>query len=410
MLLRSFAAWACAMTVAIFSLGLISSAKAVEVTSGFGFSQVNFQWSSPDVNSTTGQLVCNPATLQASTGLSAGYVNVYSGGQWVVQNMPLVNGDGTGTTAFALPGSTDGTDDTSINDYVDYSATPTTGFSASPTHNYAVGNEDYDGEGDGVGDPSGVAAAPSGTVGFNAGGLTTLTYQFNHPNLEAARNQCAPAALANNLQWLHDAYGLQLKECATTYTNATGLKGDPGTSIVGRLDVLMNRTGISGASNTVANRKTGDALSRTNNVMGTLQFLTNTNNTGVVVKNEGKDGDGTGLGGNLTNGTMTTQGQGNTLQFSFILSELQAGDAVQMMYRGNGGGHAVEIVGAGTILGVNWLWYKSDTIQTDDVADPGNGDSSGTDKLDWSIIDSNNKLLNQAGTPTAQFVITEAVP
>jgi hypothetical protein len=58
-------------------------------------------------------------------------------------------------------------------------------------------------------------------------------------------------------------------------------------------------------------------------------------------------------------------------------TELQAGDAVQMMYLGNNGGHAVEV---------------------------------GSDQLDWSIINSSNVLINQAGMPTAQFVITEAVP
>jgi PEP-CTERM motif len=410
MLLRSFVALACAFAFATFSLGFISSAKAVEVTSGFSFNQIDFDWdTSPDPNSTTGELTIDPVSLQSQTGMSTGFVNAYAGGQWIVRNMPLGITEGSSTTSFALPGSTDGVDDSGLTAYVDYSASPTISFSAAATHNYGVGNDDAGGEGDGAGDPSGPATAPGSTLTFG-GPTTAITYQFNHPNIQTARNQCAPMALANNLKWLQDTYGVTYVQGATTYQHVTGLKGDPTNSIVGRLDVLMGRTGISGTTNTIANRKTGDGTFRTNNINGTLQFLTDTSNTGMVVKNEGKDSDGvTGLGGNFTAGAMTSQGQGNNLQFSFILSELQAGDAVQMMWKyPNGGGHAVEVVGAGTVLGVNWLWYKSDNIQTNQKAP--DGDSVGTDQLDWSRLDSSNVLVDEKNRPTAQFVITEAVP
>jgi len=66
--------------------------------------------------------------------------------------------------------------------------------------------------------------------------------------------------------------------------------------------------------------------------------------------------------------------------------------------------------GAGTVLGVNWLWYKSDTIQTDDVANPGSGDGVGPTSLIGRSLNPSNVLVDQAGMPTAQFVITEAVP
>lgn len=243
MRLRSFAVFASAFALAAFSLDF-SSAKAAEVTTGFGFNQVNFDWdSSPDANSTTGEVTVDPAAMQAQTGLSSGYVNVYSSGQWIVRNMPLVNGDGTGTTNFALPGVADGVNDTTIGAYVDYSAAPVASFSAVPTHNYGVGDDEYGGDGDGAGNPSGPATAPGSTLAFG-GPTTAVTYQFNHPNVDAARNQCAPAAAANNMQWLHDTYGMGLTQGATTYQNITGLKGDPNNSLVGKMDVVMNRPNI----------------------------------------------------------------------------------------------------------------------------------------------------------------------
>src|SRR5205823_3482758 len=46
------------------------------------------------------------------------------------------------------------------------------------------------------------------TVTFNAGNTFTAVYQFGHPNIDQALNQCAPAAVANSLDWLRTTQGL----------------------------------------------------------------------------------------------------------------------------------------------------------------------------------------------------------
>ena len=51
------------------------------------------------------------------------------------------------------------------------------------------------------------------------------------------------------------------------------------------------------------------------------------------------------------------------------------------LYTG-GGGHRVELVGGGTILGIPFVLHMSDYLQTDQ--DP--ADSKGTDRIDFSFL------------------------
>ena len=74
---------------------------------------------------------------------------------------------------------------------------------------------------------------PVATVSFNgAAPAVTGTYQTGHPNVEAAVNQCAPAAVANSLKW----------PGVTTDPNVAGTSADnPNSSLVGKLDSAMGR-------------------------------------------------------------------------------------------------------------------------------------------------------------------------
>jgi len=353
---------------------------------GVGFSQVNYNWATDsDPNSTTGQIDVNANTVLTTVGASSGYLNVSTSDGWVIQNLPVINGMSDFSADFLLPVS-DGTADSSLNAAVQFSTAPLTSFTATPSTPFSVGSASFDGEGDGAAPGAGTVGAPSAnSVSFNLAGLTSLTLQLGHPNIQAARNQCAPASFANNLQWLKTTYGLAIPNA-----NTLGLAGD--NTLVGKLDTSMLRA--------VTSRTVGGGVGRLAQIQGLLQYLSNAGLGGVTVKNAGT------VGNNVTVGTMTTQGKG-ALTFGFILNEIQAGDAVQASETfANGGGHSIEITGAGSIFGANWITYESDHLQTD--VDP--TDTLGVNQVDFSFLDGSLDLLNEGGAPQLQFAVAEAIP
>jgi hypothetical protein len=103
---------------------------------------------------------------------------------------------------------------------------------------------------------------------------------------------------------------------------------------------------------------------------------------------------------------LTSHGNGDALTASFIISDLCAGEHVELGYiYPNGGGHWVELTGAGSILGVPWITYVSDHDQSND--------GSGTGKVDFSFLRDTDRdgllnLVNQGTTPNATIVVTES--
>ena len=58
---------------------------------GIIFYQLDYEWTKTTyLNSNTGQIVVNIDDLRAATGLSSGYVNVYTSQGWVVQNLEII--------------------------------------------------------------------------------------------------------------------------------------------------------------------------------------------------------------------------------------------------------------------------------------------------------------------------------
>lgn len=69
-------------------------------------------------------------------------------------------------------------------------------------------------------------------------GLFERTVQNGHPNVQAADNQCAPAAVANSLQFLENTTPLTVP-----HDHKKGIKGDD--SLVGQLDTDTDRGVVS---------------------------------------------------------------------------------------------------------------------------------------------------------------------
>lgn len=371
----------------------------IPVTPGQGvnFHQVSYNWdTSPDPNSPVGEIEVDNATLAASTGQSSGFINVGTGLGWVVQNLPVIPGDPDPNivTKFEVT-SNDGTVVTSLPADVEYSTAPVSSFSAGSMPTFSVDSTTYNGSGKGATPASGPQSPPlPSTVVFGGGPALTICYQGAHSNVQAADNQCGPAAVANSLDWLRTTQGLPVPD-----PNVQGLRDN--TSLVGKLDLAMNR------GDATTTRRSGPGVRDDAFLTGKLTYLAN-NNLGnrVVVNHQARNDEGVG-GGDFTAAGLTSHGNGAAPTAAFIQQEICAGEDVELGFiYANGSGHWVDVTGAGSILGVPWITYKSDHNQADDTL--------GTTKTDFSFLintdtDTLLNLVNEGSKPNAQIVVSESL-
>jgi len=339
--------------------------------SGINFYQVDYQWTySTYINSDTGLIVVNIDELNAATGLESGYVNVYTSQGWIVENLVIIQ-DST-TNIFPYP--TVGTyfnlgqsgDVKSIGAYIEYTAEPYLEFvysAALPP--YPVYDTELNAEGgeDAMvrrAEPPDVETLPGPGGNFNPFGQNTHCVQKEHPNIECAKNQCVPAAYANNLQYLENWYGTYIQ-----HVNIPGLGGD--NSLVGNLDIYMDRSFV--------NRSVGSYTGYTDSIEGLVEYTYKASVTGIEIRHQGWEGDK-----NIQYEDEVgyiSYGQGLDVKFDFIYEEICAGSAVELAYKKEtGGGHMVQIVAAGYILDVPYIYYLDDRVQID-LVHP-DGDSKGT--------------------------------
>lgn len=366
---------------------------AVTVVPGQGVSlnQVDFTFAGATLfNSSSGEIVVDVAVLNAQAGLSSGFVNVTTSLGWVVQNLPVFPGYPypSISTSFSL-GSVAGANVSSLQAHVEYLPAPVTSFAGGALTTFPVGDVQFNAEGEG-----GAAAAiapppPPGAVGFQAGGLVEARFQPGHPALQTAHNQCLPAAIATSLQWLENTYGTKVP-----HPNSPGLgtdanhdgRADDGT-LVGQLDIEVGRPFVS--------RTNGSATDTANGLRGKLRYVGRNGLANALrVKHMGLLGGGpvseTVPGPDGNNVTVTSTGLGATVTAAALLQEIRSGEDVELgfLYVG-GGGHRVEVVGTGRILGVPWVAHQSDSKQSNtDNATQGDQipDNEGTGRVDFSFL------------------------
>jgi hypothetical protein len=113
----------------------------------------------------------------------------------------------------------------------------------------------------------------------------------------------------------------------------------------------------------------------------------------------------------FTTGGLTSTGRGAKVTAEFIISEVCKGEDVELVYRfPRGGAHIVNVTGAGRVLGVPWITYVHDHVQTS-AADP--RDTTGTGQTDFSFLadtdrDGRLNLASEATVPNASYVTTES--
>jgi hypothetical protein len=258
--------------------------------SGVSFSQVNYSFPGASGNgpSETGEIDVDLSALAAATGIASGFINVTTASGWVTQNLPVIADPNFNypsiSTTFDLGAGTAGTTVTSLVACVNYTPSPSPIAPSGPTSAFLVGTSNYNAEGQGYAVSAAPPPPPPGQIIPNIRRLPLFQFvgQPNHPNVQAANNQCGPAAAANSLTWLATQKGLAVPD-----PNNPG-RGDPATgnvfgiqfnappnntistevagpSLVGILDLDMMRQSTS--------RSQGNNLNVQPQLLGILNYL-----------------------------------------------------------------------------------------------------------------------------------------
>jgi len=402
-----------------YSLLVSEVGNSLQPGQGVSFAQVEFTWAGAELpESSTGQIDIDVRHVLTSTGMRQGFVNVATSRGWVVQNLPISEDFpyDTISTRFHLSSAV-GQNITVLEAYVEVSAEPLVTFESKGFVVFSVGNTTHNAQGHG--EPLAVApvlAPIPGAANFIAGGVVTACWQAGHTNVEAAHNQCAPAAAANSLDWLRQTYQL-----AIPHANTPGLVGCPVDSLVAQLDLAMVRkAGLTwprppagapaGLSNAASQRMSGGGVDDYEFLRGKLAYLANSGLGGLLLVEHQDDSFG------ALNATWcgdTSFGRGNPPTAQFIIDRVCRNADVEAGYTWDaGGGHMVNVVGAGRILGIPWIAHISDHDQSDGDLPPDLVDNNGTGGVDFTfLVDTDGdgllNLIGETGLPDLDVAVSE---
>lgn len=322
---------------------------------GVSFTQVSYPGVTGGSNTSIGVIEVDLNVLRNKTGLLAGYLNVATAKGWVVRNLPVIAENlypySGINTAFDL-GIQAGTAASQLTAALQYTDTLVTSFSAAPGTVFSVAARAWSMGGAGVGAGGPLAPPTLNDVLFgNPADNDTIT-QFDHPNAEAAKDQCMPMSVANSLQYLKDTQGLQLP-----HEHKMGLNDN---SLVGQLEQAMGRAATT--------RRSG---SGTWGLQGKLKYLAANNlDARISTTHWGVGGPDSGASNvSMASGgvTATSTGKGASVNFDQVLAALKEGQDCELIVAwGGGGAHAVDLVGAGKFRGQPWIMEASDVDQDSD--------------------------------------------
>lgn len=298
--------------------------------------------------------------LRKTTGMASGYLNVATNKGWVVKNLPVLAENVYPYSRISAEidlGVSKGTDLATLSASVDYSATLLSAYSGTFS-SYGVEATTVSIGGAGTTPVTASPSVPNLTdiLFGDQTGNDTVT-QFDHPNIEAATNQCMPMSVANSLQFLEDTTGLRVP-----HEHKPGLKPSvsPGDdSLVGQIEEAMGRS--------VTDRRHGSGVW---GLQGKLRYLAQNNLAGSVsVKHWGSGDSNSGANhASVTVGGVTASSTagGVAINFDALLEAMREGQNCEVVYSWPDGAHAVDVVAAGKTRGKPWLVHASDLNQSSD--------------------------------------------
>ena len=358
------------LVVSMFTTFAVYAAQVeISTVNGITVTQLDFpENDTPLMDSSVGLLDANLIKLRLDTTIASGFINMVRGGQWVVRNLPVLPEADYPYSNISVKfdlGVSEGTDVTSVEALLLYSDTlyqamPSGSASAIEVTSQSVVQGGSLDEASGVPVNGAPTEAPV-MAGISFGDVTNnrQIYQLDHPNLEAARNQCFPMGVANSLKFLANTTELKLP-----HSHVAGVEGDQ--SLVGQLGSLMLRTSTS--------RRVGSATFIGKGIRGKLKYLAENNlHERVETRHWGLFGS-TNFAETVGENTAKSTGQG-AINFDKLVDALDGGEDCEAEYKfpvGNGiGGHTVDVVAAGYIAGQPFMIENSDLNQSSDTQGAG---------------------------------------
>lgn len=334
-------------------------------------------------DSSYGLAVVNFGQLAEVSGISQGYLNIFSGLKpdgWVVRNLPIdaTSGIPGWSTMFDLGSEGDVSE---LEILAELSAKPVVHFTGVPKTVFPVGALPYDAQGRNAPRRSVPNRLDASVIKFEAEGVIDVVFQPGHPSIEQDDNQCGPAAVANSLQWLEDTYeGVEVPD-----PHRPGIGDD---SLVGKLDDAMNRD----PHDTVADQ---DALN------GKISYIDGAGlGDDLDLKHKNRPGESFVPNSDVTVGETTSKADTNAEEslVEWVIGELADGEDVELAIGwDDGGGHWVNLIAGGHVLGVPWVGWVHDADQgfddegtpddtSDDTVDENGGNGAGDGGIGWSPI------------------------
>lgn len=356
------------VSLAVLAAVLATPAVAVSVgeSQGVRLRQLDYKLRTVTVPASgTGLVEVDAIRLRSSTGIASGYLNVATSRGWVVRNVP-VEADtsypyGKLSARFAL-GVANGTPVTTLDAAIDYSPTVLTAFTGTRSPQPVTPRRVTPTGGGGGGGGAERAPEPPEfediVFGGGPGPGDEFSLQLDHPNLEAAYQQCVPMSVANSLQFLSNTAGLRLPHAHKPGLSPDASPGDD--SLVGQIEKEMGRT--------VTDRGTGENTDYGLGLAGKLKYLArNGLASRVKVTHWTASGTDSDRAVSVDGTTMTSKHQGK-VDLPALLQAAKDGQncEIDLEFTDRPGGHAIELVGIGRTGGNWWLKHGSDIDQSSD--------------------------------------------
>lgn len=386
--------------------GGFAAADIIGTGQGLQFSQFDLTFpGAAQSNSAYGLAAVDFSQLTSSTGISKGYLNIHTSAGWVVQNMPVdaASGYPGAGTMFNL-GNSPGSNVTSLNAFVDFSAAPSASFIPGATTSFGVGDLNYNAQGRVSTLTTPPASPTTPDIDWGGGAMQWVDQRFRE-SVEQDINQCGPGSFANSLTYLEDEFGITVPHDHTPGINGKDGNGDTDNSLVGEIDQLMNRAPhmpvvdeafMTGKLDYIAGNGLGDDL---------------------IIKHWG----GTFVSGNRqsTDGTVISRDETAGIALvDWIIQEIANGEDVELALGGSVM-HWINVTSAGKTLGVPWISWTHDADQgyddqgTPNVADDTTLLNGGINWWDggvgWSPITDGELVFFLKGAEL-DFAVSESIP
>ena len=341
------------------------------------------------VSSGTGLFTIDVSDVADLTGVPRGQLNATIDGEWVVRNLFYDGFDPLDqlSVRFPLPGA-------DLIDHDDPAPGPRIGevtVNLSAFHSpIAAPPQDFPHTfrlpvrgmiHNAVGEIPAAVAVPRPPVVMDVqpeGETFAFRLPGNEINVQAAANQCAPAAYANSLAWLESRYD----DFDVPHDNVPGINGD--NSLVGQLDKYMDRPVGDGTRTDVMG---SGGVGPAGQLEGKFEYL---NNNGLkdklVHKHQGA------IDGDYTEHGITSKEEGDNVTFDWLCAQLKAGEDVELGWTG----HRVRVTGCGKTNGDPWIEIIDDRQQTDQN-DPHDRLGTTTTKFELKDLDNDGNLNTNEG-------------